>query len=49
MKIKVVLTLDYGEEAPWDIEEAVEELKLEHPIADIIIEDYYIIGQELDQ
>lgn len=45
MRIRVVLTLDYGMEEPWGIDEAIEELKLEHPIADITIEDYYELGE----
>ena len=40
MKIKVILTLDYGDQEFWDLDEEIEDLKLSHPIADIIIEDY---------
>lgn len=46
MKIKVVLTLDYGPGFDWDdwddfdVEDAIKDLKLEHEQADIIIEDY---------
>ena len=45
MKVKVILTLDYGytdwdDWDDFDVETAIKELELSHPTADIIIEDY---------
>lgn len=46
MRIQVMLTLDYGNEEFFDIDEEIEDLKLSHPIADIIIEDYTLVKED---
>ena len=46
MKIQVVLTLDYGNKDFYDVDEEIEDLKVIHPIADVVIEDYTEVDEE---